>query len=518
MSHLRKYVLLAVVLSASLIVSCPGTEQGVNDPVENVFIDVRAAVPAGNETLIPRDLAGVIHTGYSTDLVREYGLLREMSSRWVHRDFSWSSVQPEIPNNPAHPLFEHRENIEWIANRWEFGWLDEYVQRANDEGKLVMGMLLYDTPWIHRFFPREDRSTEGGPGRRREVRIENQLDFFVEYAVRTVQRYNRYRRNGGYGKVHAWFIWNEPCLQPRFWTYEQEDFFELTRRTAAAIRQVEPHAVLVGGVFSVHALLHHEKNWVRGLFESGAMEYLDGIGFHPYGPNPNAVLNFFTEFKDQVYRYQTQFPAQGGRCFVNEIWLNEIGFPTFPDRGPIPPGRMGTDQYEGNMPEVVTKTFSLLAAAGARNIMWYHMFDRYNRDHGNNFNNSERWFGLVWQRPDGYWQRKGGYWGYALSARHLPGKTYKEMNFFPDGSAPRHFQTHYFAGENGRRVLLVWNDCPQYARDVTITLGPNASNRRVWNVDNGSSRSVGVTSSHRLHPVDTFRQTLVFMTWDENED
>jgi len=150
--------------------------------------------------------------------------------------------------------------------------------------------------------------------------------------------------------------------------------------------------------------------------------------------------------------------------------------------------------------------------------MWYHMFDRYNRDHGANFNNSERWFGLVWQtHPERDWLRKGGYWGFALSARHLPGTTYVEMDFFPDGSAPVRFQTHHFVGENGRRVLLAWNDCREHIREVTITLGSGSRDRRLWNVVDGSFGSIGTTSTHRLYPLDSYQRTLVFITWYEDD-
>jgi len=145
--------------------------------------------------------------------------------------------------------------------------------------------------------------------------------------------------------------------------------------------------------------------------------------------------------------------------------------------------------------------------------MWYNMFDyRAGRDG----------FGLVWtggdSRPSEYWERKGGYWGFALSARHIPGTTYREMNFFPGGTAPDSFQTHYFANGNGGRVLLFWNDSPEHTREVTVALGQNTSNRRLWDVTDGTYVSFNATSTHTLHPRYTFQQTMVFMTWDEDEE
>jgi xylan 1,4-beta-xylosidase len=51
----------------------------------------------------------------------------------------------------------------------------------------------------------------------------------------------------GLDEVSAWpvEIWNEPN-QPRFWVASQADYFELYRRTAAVIKQVDP-AIQVGG-------------------------------------------------------------------------------------------------------------------------------------------------------------------------------------------------------------------------------------------------------------------------------
>ena len=451
---MRKYIPLIVF--SLLIFSCPNDEQDNGEPdIEEISV------------LIPSDFAGMCHAGYSGNLDREFEMLGEMGVVWVHWDFSWSSIQPDN------------------ENQWNYDNFDARVQRSNAEGKKIMGMLLYDVNWVHdKFeFPRERRIRE------------EELPYFVNYAVETVKRYNG--KPGSQGYVDAWLIWNEPDLYPRFWTGTKEEFYALTKAAAEAIRELDENegttTALIGGVFTAIA----SNEWITGLFESGAMDQVDGIGYHPYSPGPIGSLSFFNHFKQMVEPYG----------FADKIWVNEMGYPTYSEKGQIPAGRYGTDQYEGDMPEVVTKTFALLAAAGAKNLTWYHLFDsRAERRE----NDSEDWFGLVWRKSADEWLIKGGYWGYALCANNIPGKTYKKMNF--PGNLPEDLSSYYFEGD-GRRTLIVWNDSPLAAIDVTITL--NGRNHKLWNVETGKSSNINAVSTHTLYPTYTYQKTLIFLTWDE---
>ena len=449
---MRVYKLFAIIVIVFLFLSCPSEEQDTSQPLT---------------VHIPADFAGMCHSGYhSADLDREYGILDEMGVTWLHRDFSWSTIQPS-------------------EGAWDFSRFDDYVQRANAEGKKIMGMLLYDVNWVHDKF--------GNP-RERRIR-EEELPFYVNYAVETVKRYNG---KNGCGLVDAWLIWNEPDLNPRFWSGSREEFFALTKTTASAIRNLDEAegttTTLIGGVFSPLA----DDEWITGLFQSGAMAQVDGVAYHPYSIAPSSTANVFNTFKRKVEPYG----------FAGKIWANEVGYPTFSEKGPIPEGRYRTDQWEGDMPEVVTKTFVLLAAAGARNITWYHLFDSGVRNNAD----SENWFGLVWRKTADDWEKKGGYWGYALCANNIPGKTYQEKTFFSD-SVPSNIHSAYFEGTDGRHTLVVWNNSPLRNADVSITL--NGSNHTLWNVETGVSSGIAATSTHTLYPVNTWQKTLIFITWQE---
>jgi hypothetical protein len=450
---MRGFKLFFAVLVIAFLLSCGADE-------------TESAAP--ESITVPADFAGMCHSGYSNNLDREYNMLDEMGVVWLHRDFSWSSIQP-------------------AQDAWDFSQFDGYVARANAEGKKIMGMLLYDVNWVHDKF-----------GFQHERRIrEEELPYYVNYAVETVKRYNG--KNGS-GKVDAWLIWNEPDLYDRFWNGTKEEFFALTRGTAEAIRELDKQegttTTLIGGVFSVLAL--NDDNWIKGLFESGAMDKVDFVSFHPYSIAPASAANVFDIFKRKVTPYG----------FADKIFVNEMGYATYSERGAVPAGRYGMDQYEGDMPEVAAKTFALLAAGGARNLTWYHLFDGANR----NNNDSEAWFGLVWRKNDTEWIKKGGYWGYALCARHIPGKTYKEIKF-PGQPVYSNMQHYYFEGDDGSRTLLVWNSHPLQTREITITL--NGEGRKLWDVETGESSEVDKTSTHTLYPANTGQKTLIFLTWNK---
>ena len=442
---------------------------------QNAFLDFSAAVPQGTSVTIPDDFAGFMHAGYSSgdaNLTREYGLINELGSCWIQRDFSWGSIQP-------------------AEATWNFSSFDSYVERANLEGKKVLGMLLYDVNWVHEKYGNSSVRTI----------FPNEITDFCAYATETVKRYNG---KNGHGKVDAWCIWNEPNLS-KFWAGTQEEFFELTKSTAQAIRNLDitegTHSILIGGVFNTQVT----NDWIDGLFAGDTMDQVDYVTFHPYLIDAKSTAYVFDSFKNKVARYDTD-----EKNWSDTIWVNEVGYPTYSEKGAIPDGRYGTDVYEGDMPEMVTKTITLLATEGAKTLFWYQLFDgKAVRDNGN----SEDWYGLIWKKSDDEWIKKGGYWGYALCANNLPGKTYKEMSCPDSDIPPNTIQTWYFEGDDGKRVLVLWNDSYETTLKLTITLP--GTNWRLWNPVNGSSAPVGKTSTNTLYPRDTYKRTLLFFTWDE---
>ena len=307
----------ASLAALMLAVSCP--------PEDNGGTEAPVAIPA--------ELMGMVHAGYhdrdgqgnSGRLGDEYNLLNELGVVWMLRDFSWDDIEPR-------------------DNDWQWGRFDQYVNDANSHNKKILGLLAYEVGWIHGAYNAETGVYACGHTSDRLVAGEREVAAFCEYVQKTVERYNG---KNGHGKVDAWCIWNEPNLQPRFWTGTQEEFFTLTKEAAAAFREVDTDAALIGGALNTLAT----TEWVEGLFTSGAMRQVDAVAYHPYTPDAAGSFEIYNAFKSIVSKYG----------FGNRIWITEVGYPML--------GSYGTEVAEEKMPLEVTKTITLLASGGAQRIL-----------------------------------------------------------------------------------------------------------------------------------------------------
>ena len=451
---MRKNLLLFALI-AILIVACNNED------------DTGSVVNLSHRNLlIPAEIMGMVHAGYyhesnrvPDNKEREFALLDEMGVIWMLRDFSWSTIQPS-------------------KDIWNFDTFDRYIEYAEQYNKKILAILDYDVAWIHE----NCNHMVGNPPRRRVVAGGDEVAAFVEYTRRTVERYK--------GKVGAWSIWNEPNLFPRFWTGTPEEFFILTKATAAAIREVDPNAIILGGGTNTVA---DDEIWTRGLFESGAMAQVDYFSYHPYMPDATTTGRAFARFRDYLTKYN----------FENRIWITEVGYPF--DMGP---GGYDTKVPAIEMPEMVIKTLVLLAAEGAQIILWYELFDNgANAD----VNDSENWFGLV-ERDT--LKKKGGADAYQLFAHNVPGKTLRGT-LSGSSDLPDYINGYYFEGSDGKHTMVIWTDRQSRTQQLSVTL-PGV-NRRVWDVATGSSTAIDETSTWTLKARDGVNKSFQFFTWENND-
>jgi hypothetical protein len=400
---------------------------------------------------------GMVHAGGRPEVEKEYALLDELGVEWMLTDFSWNSIQP-------------------ARETWNLDAFKPYADNARIYGKKILAILDYDTAWLHE----GKDSKPDGP----LIAGEEDRALFCEYVERTVAHYK--------DRVDAWCIWNEPNLQPRFWAAAgtKEQFFDLTKAAAAAIRKTDPDAVIVGGAFNTLV----SEEWVRGIFTSGAMARIDVIAFHPYMPGSGPTANIYKNFKNIVSDYG----------FGDKIWVTEVGYPTH--------GHYGTEVDEDDMPETVMQTIVLLAAEGADRLFWYELFDH---GAGGSPDDAEHWFGLVnGTMKDGEFQKRKGAAAYRLCARNIPGKTCK----IPEQEGlPSSIKTYYFEGGNGSHALVVWNEIT-VARDIQVYLP--GKDQKVYDLESGASKliSSGETSNYTLTVKDQAGNHYIrFFTW-ENSD
>jgi hypothetical protein len=433
-------------LGAFLFFSCP------HEPDKTV--EPSRLVHAG----IPVDLMGMVHAGERSEVDTEYTLLDKLGVEWMLTDFSWGSIEPS-------------------EGDWNLDAFKTYADNGQAHHKKILALLDYDVGWIHDGTHSDDPFTDGAGHKYIAV---SEIPYFVKYVKETVTHYK--------DRVDAWCIWNEPNLSDRFWRGTPEEFFALTKAAAAAIREVDPGAFIIGGAFNTTA----SEDWFRGIFTSGAMDNIDAIAYHPYMIGPGPTANAYTNFQKIVSEYG----------FGDKIWVTEVGYPTY-DGPSRPAGRYGTDVQAANMPETVMLTITLLTVNGAQRIFWYHLFDPVpaSQDNGD----SEDWFGLV----NHDFTPKPGAAAYRLAAKHIPGTVCKTPG--RDGLS-NVIQAYYFEGQN-RHALIVWNEI-NTPKEVRVYLP--GTNQQVYDLTTGDPRAIAETSTYTLKSKDGVNHFIQFFTWENS--
>jgi hypothetical protein len=391
-------------------------------------------------TIIPEDFAGIVHAGGSRTQ-REFAYMDYLGASWILHTFNWDIIEPE-------------------QGDWDFLFFDDLVDRNKAAGIKIIGVLAYDVWWIH-------DDMEG----HRYVPPQG-LPAFLNYVRKTVEHFR--------GRVDAWCIWNEPNF-PYFWNGTDDEFIELHRQAADAIREIDNEVILLGGAFNRNVTGLPEK-FIRGIFESGAMDKIDGIAFHPYELNPYRTALLYEKFRIIVDEYG----------FGDKIWITEVGYPTG--------GWYPTRIQEKRLPEYVIKTWVLLAAGGAQKILWYQLFDPFLRSNGN----SEDFFGLVRSRRD--YASKGAE-AFRLCAIFLSETSCYAIEPGTDG-LPRSIHAFWFRG-TGRGVLVLWNDNPGQVR---VRLQFSGTNYALHDPVTGAESQIQADTAVRVG------RTPVFIKWDGNED
>ncbi|MDR0718589.1 MAG: hypothetical protein LBF78_03060 [Treponema sp.] len=242
------------------------------------------------------------------------------------------------------------------------------------------------------------------------------------------------------GRVDAWEIWNEPNFM--FWKGSDREFFELEKLTALKIRGTDPRANILGGAF-----WRVPKGFIRAMFKAGAFEDVDGLAFHPYALNPGGAVKLYDKFISVLSEFN----------YAGPLWITEAGYPT----GGWYPASVNEDEQ----PAYVVKTITGIAARGARALLWYQLFDSYNKGESPEPGNSEAYFGLLY--PD--YGRKKGFYAYSLCANYLAGREYRP-DLIEKNNIPKTLIVFYFAGKEGNNTLVLWNDKKSKVK-VQISLG-----------------------------------------------
>jgi hypothetical protein len=337
----------------------------------------------------------------NTGAPEEYALLDEMGVEWILATFYWSGIEQE-------------------RGRFDFSNNDFYVDKGREAGKKIVAVLAYDVPWLY------------PDGKQRRYIAPENIPLFLDFVEKTVDHFR--------GRVDAWEIWNEPNFM--FWKGSDREFFELAKLTARKIRETDLHANILGGAF-----WRVPKGFIRGMFKAGAFENVDGLAFHPYALNPGSAVKLYDSFSSVLSEFN----------YSGSLWVTEAGYPT----GGWYPNSVSEDEQ----PAYIVKTITGIAARGARALLWYQLFDPYNKGESPKPRDSEAYFGLLY--PD--YNRKKGFYAYSLCARYLAGKEYRP-GLIEKTNVPKTLIVFYFAGKEGNNTLILWNDKKSTIK-IHISLG-----------------------------------------------
>jgi hypothetical protein len=235
-----------------------------------------------------------------TQITAQLSTLHATGATLARSDAPWEVSEPQPPRDGVH--------------RYDWAFDDALAAALAAHRLRWLPIIDYSTPWAQSI-PGQDHSPP------------NSASDYAAYAAALAKRYGP---DGSFWRSHLrlepqpvniYEIWNEPD-SALFWSPKPDPvrYAGLYLRARDAIKAVEPGArVIVGG-------LSHPTAFMPALLSAAPMlaGQLDGIGIHPYGPNPEAVL---------ANVRSTRAALKALRVGDVPLYITEFGWSTQPARG-----------------------------------------------------------------------------------------------------------------------------------------------------------------------------------------
>ncbi len=262
---------------------------------------------------VPKPGYGVQLHLFAGDQARTLEWARGLGVGWVKQQVTWHTVE----HGP--------DDFDWTL-------LDRAVEACDAFGFNLLLGVVHAPDWTR------SSELESGPP-----------TDYAEFGRFMGQLATRYR-----GRVAAYELWNEPNLA-REWrgdTLDPARFVALVAEGAKGVRAADPDALVISGAPAVTGINDGEtaiddRVFLRGMYDAGVAQWVDGIGAHPYGfanppdeswqdtnhvaPDHNDHPSFF--FRDTLEDYHAIMLAYGDA--ERQIWVTEFGWPSVENMGGI---------------------------------------------------------------------------------------------------------------------------------------------------------------------------------------
>lgn len=233
----------------------------------------------------------------SAEISAQLAALRRTGATVARSDALWEATEPAAPSGGTH----HYD--------WSFD--DSIAASLTEHDLRWLPIIDYSAPWAQSVVGRDH--SPPAP-----------ISAYADYAAALARRYGP---GGSFWTSHpnlaplpvgTYEIWNEPD-NAAFWspTPDAAAYANLYLRARAAIDSVQPNAsVIIGG-------LTHPASFVPAMIaaNAGLAGHADGVGVHPYGATPTAVL-------DAVRTTRLKLDSLG--MGTVPLYVTEFGWTTHP--------------------------------------------------------------------------------------------------------------------------------------------------------------------------------------------
>jgi hypothetical protein len=233
--------------------------------------------------VIPQGVGVNIH--FTTGHERDLDMIAAAGIRWVRMDFHWADIE------------RARGRFDWSA-------YDELTANLEKRGLGALYILDYSNPLYEETVTSTNPITGKPHSTTAAPRRPESIAAFARWAAAAAQRYA--------GRKVLWEIWNEPNIH--FWPPAPNvtNYTALALATAAAIRALEPDAVVLAPATS-----GFPWDFLEAFLKSGILAHLGGVTVHPYRPYaqpPESAGADFAKLRALVDRHAP--PERKGRIPV----------------------------------------------------------------------------------------------------------------------------------------------------------------------------------------------------------